>query len=79
MLAYSVRRVLYTLPVLLGVAVLVFMLFHAVGEDPVRVALGVHATPQAIAELRAQWGLDKPLFMQLLGVPLPLTPYWWPF
>lgn len=67
MLAYAVRRVLYTIPVLLGVAVLVFMLFHAVGEDPVRVALGTHATPESIAELRHQWGLDKPLPMQLLA------------
>ncbi len=67
MLAYAIRRVIYTIPVLLGVAVLVFMLFHAVGEDPVRIALGAHATPESIAELRHQWGLDKPLPMQLLG------------
>jgi peptide/nickel transport system permease protein len=64
MLGYAVRRTLYTIPVLLGVAVLVFLLFHAVGEDPVRVALGNHATPQSIAELRAKWGLDQPLYVQ---------------
>src|SRR5690349_11816777 len=67
MLNYIIRRTLYTIPVLLGVAVLVFLLFHSVGEDPVRVALGTHATPQSIAELRAQWGLDKPLPMQFLA------------
>jgi len=65
-LAYAVRRVLYTIPVLLGVAALVFLLFHSVGEDPVRVALGTHATPESIAELRAQWGLDKPLALQFV-------------
>jgi peptide/nickel transport system permease protein len=66
MLGYAVRRTLYTIPVLLGVAVLVFLLFHAVGEDPVRVALGNHATPESIAELRAKWGLDQPLYVQFL-------------
>jgi peptide/nickel transport system permease protein len=66
MLAYFVRRVLYMVPVLFGVALLVFVLFNAVGEDPVRVALGQHATPASIADLRAQWGLDKPLPRQFL-------------
>jgi peptide/nickel transport system permease protein len=66
MLAYVARRVLYTLPVLLGVAMLVFMLFHGVGEDPVRVALGQHATATSIAELREKWGLDRPLPLQFL-------------
>jgi len=64
--AYIVRRMLYMIPVLIGVAVLVFMLFNTVGEDPVRVALGVHATPQSIAELRHKWGLDQPVYIQLL-------------
>ena len=66
MVAYIVRRMLYMIPVLIGVAVLVFMLFNTVGEDPVRVALGVHATPQSIAELRHKWGLDQPVYIQLL-------------
>src|SRR6476646_10029128 len=56
MLGYLIRRVLYTIPVLFGVALLVFLLFNGVGEDPVRVALGNHATPAAIADLRAQLG-----------------------
>ena len=66
MLSYVVRRVLYMIPVLFGVAVLVFVLFNTVGEDPVRVALGVHATPQSIAELRHKWGLDQPVHLQML-------------
>ena len=66
MIGYVIRRVLYTIPVLFGVAVLVFLLFNTVGEDPVRVALGNHATPTAIAELRAEWGLDEPLPIQFL-------------
>ncbi len=64
---YVIRRLLYVLPTILGVAVLVFILFTVAGEDPVRVALGQHATPEAIADLRAEWGLDKPLWQQFLN------------
>lgn len=66
MWGYVARRVLYTIPVLLGVALLVFLLFSTVGEDPVRVALGAHATPSAIAELRREWGLDRSLPVQFV-------------
>jgi peptide/nickel transport system permease protein len=44
----------------------VFLLFNTVGEDPVRLALGQHATASSIAELRAEWGLDQPLPVQFL-------------
>ncbi len=64
---YVIRRLLYILPTILGVAVLVFILFTVAGEDPVRVALGQHATPEAITDLRAEWGLDKPLWQQFLN------------
>ena len=66
MLAYVARRLLQMIPILLGVSLIVFVLFTKVGEDPVRVALGSHATPEAIANLEAKWGLDKPLPMQYL-------------
>ncbi len=64
MLSYILRRLLYTLPIIFGVALLVFCLFSSVGEDPVRVALGAHATPEAIADLQHRWGLDKPAIAQ---------------
>lgn len=64
--AYVVRRLLQMIPIILGVAALVFVLFSSVGEDPVRIALGQHATADAIADLRAEWGLDQPLWMQFL-------------
>src|SRR5688572_12634120 len=66
MLAFILRRLLQMIPIILGVALLVFILFTSVGEDPVRVALGNHATVESIADLRAKWGLDKPLYMQFL-------------
>ncbi|MGE0174469.1 MAG: ABC transporter permease [Oligoflexales bacterium] len=66
MLGYIVRRLLGMIPIILGVALLVFVLFTFVGEDPVRLALGNHATKESIAELRHQWGLDQPLPVQFL-------------
>jgi len=63
---YIVRRLLQMVPIIIGVAGLVFVLFTAVGEDPVRVALGQHATAEAVADLRAEWGLDQPLWLQFL-------------
>lgn len=67
MVGYIIRRLLYIIPTIFGVAVLVFVLFTAAGEDPVRVALGQHATPQAIADLEALWGLDQPLWRQFIS------------
>ena len=64
--AYVVRRLLQAVPTLLGVALLTFLLFDAFGPDPVRSALGNHATPEAMANLRHQWGLDKPRALQFV-------------
>ncbi len=65
--AYALRRLLQAVPTVLGVALITFLLFNAFGPDPVRVALGQHATPEAIANLRRQWGLDQSLVMQFLA------------
>lgn len=67
MTAFALRRLLLTLPTILGVALLTFLLFNAFGPDPVRVALGQHATPEAIANLRRLWGLDQSLLAQFMG------------
>lgn len=64
MLRFLVRRLLLTIPVLLGVATLVFSLIHLVPGDPVQAMLGDSATPQDIADVRARLGLDKPLYVQ---------------
>ena len=64
MLRYLVRRILLTIPVLLGVATLVFSLIHLVPGDPAQAMLGDGASPQDIAELRASLGLDRPLLDQ---------------
>jgi peptide/nickel transport system permease protein len=61
---FLVRRVLLTVPVLLGVATLVFSLIHLVPGDPVQAMLGDSASPQDMAELRGRLGLDRPLVVQ---------------
>ncbi len=66
MLQYVIRRLLHMIPIVIGVALLVFLLFTSVGEDPALVALGQHATPEALADLRAEWGLDKALPLQFI-------------
>lgn len=61
------QRLLETLLVLVGVAVLVFLLLHLVPGDPVQVMLGESARASDVAELRRALGLDRPLPEQLLG------------
>jgi ABC-type dipeptide/oligopeptide/nickel transport system permease component len=64
MIRFVVRRLLLTIPVLLGVATLVFSLIHLVPGDPAQVMLGEGASPQEVARLRARLGLDRPLIAQ---------------
>ena len=64
MLRFLVRRILLTLPVVLGVATLVFSLIHLVPGDPVQAMLGESASPEEITELRGRLGLDRPLLVQ---------------
>jgi ABC-type dipeptide/oligopeptide/nickel transport system permease component len=64
MLSYIARRLVLTLPVLFGVATLVFSLIHLVPGDPAQAMLGDGASPEDIAQLRARLGLDRPLTEQ---------------
>lgn len=52
---------------LLGASVLIFLLTHALPGDVAQVLLGTDATPEALARLRAQLGLDQPLAVQYLN------------
>jgi peptide/nickel transport system permease protein len=66
MFKYLVRRVLYTIPILLGVALIIFILFNVVGGDPTYQMLGKHATAEQIAQLRHELGFDKPKWLQFI-------------
>jgi ABC-type dipeptide/oligopeptide/nickel transport system permease component len=61
---FLLRRLLLTVPVLLGVATLTFSLIHLVPGDPVAAMLGESASAEDMAQLRAKLGLDRPLFEQ---------------
>ena len=62
MTSYIIRRLLYTIPIVFGVLVLTFVLFNLIGGDPSIEMAGKNATAETIAEIRAEYGLDKPLF-----------------
>jgi len=61
---YLVRRLLLTVPVLVGVATLVFALIHLVPGDPAQSMLGEGASEDEVVQLRHRLGLDRPLFEQ---------------
>src|SRR3954447_580302 len=64
MTRYLIRRLLLTIPVMMGVATLVFALIHLVPGDPAQAMLGESAPAADIADLRARLGLDQPLGTQ---------------
>ncbi|RAH97289.1 peptide ABC transporter [Acuticoccus sediminis] len=64
MLAYAVRRLLATIPVLFVVAVLIFLLLHLGPSDPAAVIAGDFAQPEHIERIRQDLGLDRPLYVQ---------------
>ena len=66
MLAYLLRRLIYAIPILIGVNLITFALFFVVNtpDDMARMQLGVkRVTPEAIAKWKAERGYDKPLFI----------------
>jgi ABC-type dipeptide/oligopeptide/nickel transport system permease component len=63
-LRFFARRLLLTVPVVIGVATLVFSLIHLVPGDPVQAMLGESASPAEIARVRQALGLDRPLTAQ---------------
>jgi peptide/nickel transport system permease protein len=65
MLTFLANRLIRLVFVLLAITVVSFLFMHAIPGDPVTLRLGEHASPVEIANLRAQFGLDKPLYVQL--------------
>ena len=64
MAAYLIRRLWQMIPTLAGVVVLVFVLFKFFGGDPAEILGGLNATPDQIAAIRQQLGLDQPWHVQ---------------
>ena len=63
-LRFLARRLVLTIPVLLGVATLVFSLIHLIPGDPAQAMLGETASEEDVAALRSKLGLDRPLVEQ---------------
>jgi peptide/nickel transport system permease protein len=61
---YIAKRLLQIIPVVVGVTLIAFALIHLAPGDPARTMLGQHASQQEIAEIRAKYGLDQPLYVQ---------------
>ncbi len=66
MIRYAIRRTLYMIPILFGVALITFLLFHVAGGDPILALAGKNASAAEIARLRAQYGFDRPLWQQFI-------------
>ncbi|WP_111429641.1 ABC transporter permease [Rhodobacteraceae bacterium DSL-40] len=64
MLGYTIRRLLALVPVLLGLTVIVFAIMAMIPGDPATAILGSYATPENVARLNRELGLDRPLVEQ---------------
>ncbi|PDT34416.1 ABC transporter permease [Rhizobium sp. M10] len=63
---FVLTRPLQFLPVIFGISVITFILVRLIPGDPARNILGTRATPAALASIRAQYGLDQPMWLQYL-------------
>jgi peptide/nickel transport system permease protein len=61
---YIFRRLLLLIPTVLGVSIIVFLMMHFIPGDPVALLLGDYYTEATAAAIRAQYGLDQPLYIQ---------------
>jgi peptide/nickel transport system permease protein len=64
MLRYVVRRLLLLVPILLGLSILIFAWIRALPGGPAQALLGERATPETIAQIEEQYGLNKPIYVQ---------------
>src|SRR5665811_2571491 len=64
MTTYIVRRLFQLVIVLIGVSMITFLIMFAIPGDPARQLAGKNATPERIAVIRLQLGLDKPIPVQ---------------
>ncbi|WP_095590649.1 ABC transporter permease [Actibacterium ureilyticum] len=64
MTGYILKRLLSAVPVLIGITVIVFLIMALIPGDPATAILGSYATPENVAKLNRDLGLDKPLVQQ---------------
>ncbi|MDE1567044.1 ABC transporter permease [Aquabacter sediminis] len=66
MFIYALRRILFTVPIALGVSIVCFGLIHISPGDPLSAVLPEGASPEMIAQVREAYGFDQPLVVQYL-------------
>ena len=64
MIKYSLKRILYMIPVTIAVIFIVYLIMYLTPGDPVALLLGADATPELIAETREKLGITDPFFVQ---------------
>lgn len=64
MLKFIAKRLLHTIPILVGVSLLVFALVHMVPGNPLDILLPADAPKEVVDRLKAEYGFDKPLYVQ---------------
>ncbi|WP_096437520.1 nickel ABC transporter permease [Alteribacter populi] len=64
MLIYVIRRLIQTIPVLLGVTILVFSMMHLIPGDPAQIIAGESASEQQVEQMRDRLGLNEPIIVQ---------------
>ncbi len=73
MLAYTIRRLLMLIPVLIGMSLLVFSIIHLIPGDPAKTILGEKASPEVLENMREELGLNDPLLIQYKNYMLGLV------
>ncbi len=66
MLIYVLRRILYTIPIAMGVSMVCFALIHIAPGDPLNAIIPEGASPERVAQIRTAYGFDRPLPVQYL-------------
>jgi len=64
MLRYALRRLAWLVPMLFGVSIAIFLILHFIPGDPARMAAGPDASEEDVQQIRANYGLDRPLYVQ---------------
>jgi peptide/nickel transport system permease protein len=64
LLTYIIKRLLWVIPVLLGVSIIVFIAMNLAPGDPAQLLLGSQATEESLQKLRSEMGLDRNVFVQ---------------
>ncbi len=67
MLRYTLNRVLLFIPILIGLSILTFVYIHLIPGDPVQAMVGPSGSPELVAQVRHEFGLDRPVYVQYLN------------